>query len=103
MRRSGLPPAGNTDHGVENGIAPIDKRHSSRNLNSRNRFRLRAAHARLGPGSLVLYDVSTLHFKADAEDGCREPGLSKERRLDPQITLGLLTDTAGFSAQCRSV
>src|SRR4029078_440803 len=26
----------------------------------------------------------------------REPGFSKERRLDPQITLGLLTDASGF-------
>jgi transposase len=25
-----------------------------------------------------------------------EPGLAKERRLDPQITIGLLTDAAGF-------
>src|SRR6185437_2471990 len=29
-------------------------------------------------------------------DGFREPGFSKERRLEPQITLGLLTDAAGF-------
>ena len=55
-----------------------------------------AAHARLGPASLVLYDVSTLHFETDAGDGFREPGFSKERRLDPQITLGLLTDAAGL-------
>jgi hypothetical protein len=55
-----------------------------------------AAHARLGPASLVLYDVSTLYFETDAGDGFREPGFSKERRLDPQITLGLLTDSGGF-------
>uniref|UniRef100_UPI003AFA930A IS1634 family transposase n=1 Tax=Mycobacterium avium TaxID=1764 RepID=UPI003AFA930A len=55
-----------------------------------------AAHAQLGPASLVLYDVSTLHFETDAGDGFREPGFSKERRLDPQITLGLLTDAGGF-------
>jgi hypothetical protein len=55
-----------------------------------------ASHARLGPASLVLYDVTTLHFETDAGDGFREPGFSKERRLDPQITLGLLTDAAGF-------
>lgn len=55
-----------------------------------------ATHARLGPASLVLYDVSTLHFQTDAGDGFREPGVSKERRLDPQITLGLLTDASGF-------
>jgi Transposase DDE domain len=55
-----------------------------------------ASHAKLGSASLVLYDVSTLHFETDAGDGFREPGFSKERRLDPQITIGLLTDAAGF-------
>ena len=55
-----------------------------------------AGHAGLGPASLVLYDVSTLYFETDAGDGFREPGFSKERRLDPQITIGLLTDQAGF-------
>ena len=39
----------------------------------------------------VLYDVSTLYFETDAGHGFREPGFSKERRLDPQITIGLLT------------
>ena len=55
-----------------------------------------AAHAGLGPASLVLYDVSTLYFEADEGDGFREPGFSKERRLEPQITIGLLTDQSGF-------
>ena len=44
----------------------------------------------------MLYDVSTLYFETAAADGFREPGFSKERRLDPQITIGLLTDAAGF-------
>ena len=55
-----------------------------------------AAHAALGPASLVLYDVSTLYFETDQGDGFREPGFSKERRLEPQITIGLLTDSTGF-------
>jgi hypothetical protein len=55
-----------------------------------------ATHAALGPASLVLYDVSTLYFETDAGDGFREPGFSKERRLEPQITIGLLTDASGF-------
>ena len=55
-----------------------------------------AAHARLGPASLVLYDVSTLYFETDKGDGFREPGFSKERRLEPQITIGLLTGQDGF-------
>ncbi len=55
-----------------------------------------ASHARLGPASLVLYDVSTLYFETHQGDGFREPGFSKERRLEPQITIGLLTDHTGF-------
>ena len=55
-----------------------------------------AAHARLGPASLVLFDVSTLYFETDEGDGFREPGFSKERRLEPQITIGLLTGQDGF-------
>jgi hypothetical protein len=55
-----------------------------------------AAHAGLGPASLVLFDVSTLYFETDAGDGFREPGYSKERRLEPLITLCLLTDASGF-------
>lgn len=55
-----------------------------------------AAHAQLGPASLVLFDVSTLYFETDTGDGFREPGFSKERRLEPQITLGLLTDASGM-------
>jgi len=35
-----------------------------------------AAHARIGPASLVLYDVSTLYFETDQGDGFREPGFS---------------------------
>ena len=57
-----------------------------------------AAHARLGPASLVLDDVSALYFETDAGDGFREPGFSKERRLEPQITVGLLTDAGGVPA-----
>jgi hypothetical protein len=36
-----------------------------------------AAHAGLGPASLVLYDVSTLYFKAGQGDGFREPGFRR--------------------------
>ena len=61
-----------------------------------------AAHAALGPASLVLYDVSTLYFETDQGDGFREPGYSKERRLEPQITIGLLTDATGFPLTVQS-
>lgn len=53
-------------------------------------------HAGIGPSSLVLYDVTTLYFETDESDELRVPGFSKERRLEPQITLGLLTDGQGF-------
>ena len=55
-----------------------------------------AVHVGLGPATLVLYDVTTLYFETDEGDGFREPGFSKERRLEPQITVGLLTDARGF-------
>jgi hypothetical protein len=55
-----------------------------------------AAHAGLGPATLVLYEVTTLYFETEEGDGFREPGFSKERRLEPQITVGLLTDARGF-------
>jgi Transposase DDE domain len=55
-----------------------------------------AARTGLGPATLVLYDVTTLYFETDEGDGFRESGFSKERRLEPQITVGLLTDRDGF-------
>ncbi|GAA2017993.1 hypothetical protein GCM10009799_52260 [Nocardiopsis rhodophaea] len=55
-----------------------------------------ARHTGLGPASLVLYHDSTLDFQTDAGNGFREPGFSTERRLEPQITIGLLTDASGF-------
>ena len=36
-----------------------------------------AAHARLGPAGLVLYDVSTLYFETDEGDGFRESGFPR--------------------------
>lgn len=49
-----------------------------------------------GDLSLVLYDVTTLYFEAEKEDDLRRVGYSKERRVDPQIVVGLLVDRAGF-------
>ena len=62
-----------------------------------------AAHAGLGPASLVLYDVSTLYFETDEGDGFRESGFSKERRLEPQITIGLLTGAGRVPAHGQRV
>jgi hypothetical protein len=55
-----------------------------------------AEHVGLGPATYCLYDVTTLHFETHEGDGFRESGFSKERRLEPQITVGLLTDATGF-------
>ncbi len=44
----------------------------------------------------MLYGVSTLYFETNAGDGFRESRFFKERRPDPQITIGLLTDQDGF-------
>ncbi len=49
-----------------------------------------------GDISLALYDVTTLYFEAEKEDGLRKVGCSKERRVDPQIVVGLLLDRGGF-------
>jgi hypothetical protein len=88
---------------AEAGVEPVSYRTLTRRLPNfaKSSFRqaLSAAcakHAGLGPASLVLYDVSTLYFETDTGDGFREPGFSKERRLEPQITIGLLTDATGF-------
>ena len=87
----------------EAGVAPASYPTVNRRLRvyARDSWRQRisaacAAHAGLGPASLVLYDVSTLYFETDAGDGFRESGYSKERRLEPQITIGLLTSADGF-------
>lgn len=46
--------------------------------------------------SLLLYDVTTLYFEVQKEDDFRKSGLSKERRLEPQVIVGLLVDRSGF-------
>jgi Transposase DDE domain len=102
---SSSPSASSTACGVleEAGVAPPSYATVKRQLPvyAEDAWRQRlsaacAARARLGPASLVLYDVSTLYFETHQGDGFREPGFSKERRLEPQITIGLLADQAGF-------
>jgi hypothetical protein len=51
--------------------------------------------------SLLLYDVTTLYFEAESEDELRKVGYSKERRVDPQIVVGLLVDRTGFPLEIR--
>ncbi len=87
---------------AEAGVRPLSyrtvKRRSPLYAQAEWRRRLSGACAAgtdLGPSTLVLYDVTTLWFETDTGDGFREPGFSKERRLEPQITVGLLTDVTG--------
>jgi hypothetical protein len=87
----------------EAGVAPVPYRTVTRRLRvlAKGSWRQQisaacAAHARLGRASLVLYDVSTLYFETAEGDGFRESGFSRERRLEPQITIGLLTGADGF-------
>ena len=55
------------------------------------------AHStRDGQLRLVLYDVTTLYFEAEDEDELRKVGMSKERRVDPQILVGMLVTVNGF-------
>ena len=44
-----------------------------------------AHHAGIGPGTFILYDVTTLYFETDTPDELHKPGFSKERRLEPQM------------------
>ena len=57
---------------------------------------------RAGALTLVLYDVTTLYFEAEYEDGLRKVGMSKERRVDPQILVGLLVDAGGFPLEVHA-
>lgn len=60
------------------------------------------AHADAFGVSLILYDVTTLYFETQEEDDYRKSGLSKERRLEPQIVVGLLVDQSGFPVGLQS-
>jgi len=55
-----------------------------------------ARATRTGTLAVVLYDVTTLHFEVEREDKLRKVGMSKEHRVDPQVTVGLLTTAGGF-------
>jgi len=46
--------------------------------------------------TLLMYDVTTLYFETDTPDEFRIPGYSKERRLEPQIVVGVLVDQGGL-------
>jgi len=46
---------------------------------------------------LVFYDVTTLYFETDKEDGFRKTGFSKDgKHSHPQVVLGLLVSEGGY-------
>jgi len=91
----------------ELGVQPASRRTLFRSLSrcvtGDYRSRIQAACLRHVTGrgdlSLCLYDVTTLYFEAEEEDSLRKVGYSKERKVDPQIIVGLLVDRAGFPLQ----
>ncbi|MGL5810902.1 MAG: IS1634 family transposase, partial [Nocardioides sp.] len=92
-----------TDLGVKPASYATMKRTLTRAAKAGYREKIAAAcyeHASTaGDLSLVLYDCTTLYFEAEKEDDLRKVGYSKERRVDPQVVVGLLVDRAGFPLQ----
>lgn len=91
------------------GVDPIDQNKLYRSLAKAASLDYRKAisqacfeHVGRGVLTLVLYDVTTLYFEVQEEDGYRKPGMSKERRLEPQIIIGLLVDRNGFPLGLQS-
>lgn len=88
----------------ELGLSPPHRNTFTKTLKrcAANGYRDRVAQAcfahvwRGGDVSLLMYDVTTLYFETDTEDALRKVGFSKERRVDPQIVVGLLVDRTGF-------
>lgn len=59
------------------------------------------AEAGMRDMSAVYYDVANYYFETDAEDGLRRRGVSKERRPDPVVQMGLLQDAGGVPIAYR--
>jgi hypothetical protein len=55
-----------------------------------------ATRARLGPTSLVLYDVSTLHFETDTADGSANPGSPRSDAWSHRSPSGCSPNAAGL-------
>ena len=45
---------------------------------------------------LIYYDVTNFYFEIDKEDGLRKKGVSKERRPNPIVQMGLAADADGL-------
>ena len=85
MRGAGLvPDRDETAARVRQGLLAAEDRRGVR----------RPCRARPGEPSALRREHPV--FETDAGDGFGESGFSKERRLEPQITIGLLTGAGGF-------
>jgi transposase len=91
------------------GVDPLDRNQLYRSLVKASKLDYRKAisqacfeHVGRTRLTLVLYDVTTLYFEVQEADEYRKPGLSKERRLEPQIIIGLLVDQNGFPLGLQS-
>ena len=91
------------------GVNPLDRNQLYRSLVKASKLDYRKAisqacfqHVGRTRLTLVLYDVTTLYFEVQQEDEYRKPGMSKERRLEPQIIIGLLVDQNGFPLGLQS-
>jgi hypothetical protein len=91
------------------GVGPIDQNKLYRSLAKAAALDYRKTISQVcfehvsGSGlTLVLYDVTSLYFEVQEEDEYRKSGLSKERRLEPQIIIGLLVDQNGFPLGLQS-
>jgi len=91
------------------GVDPLDRNQLYRSLVKASKQDYRKAisqacfeHVGRSGLTLVLYDVTTLYFEVQEEDEYRKPGMSKERRLEPQIIMGLLVDQNGFPLGLQS-
>jgi len=91
------------------GVDPLDRNQLYRSLVKGSKLDYRKAisqayfqHVGRTRLTLVLNDVTTLYFEVQEEDDYRKPGMSKERRLEPQIIIGLLVDQNGFPLGLQS-
>jgi transposase len=91
------------------GVDPLDRNQLYRSLSKASKLDYRKTisqicfqHVGKDGLTLVLYDVTTLYFEVQKEDEYRKPGMSKERRLEPQIIIGLLVDKNGFPLGLQS-
>lgn len=85
------------DYPVQQIYRYMDKLHSTQKELVQQISFAHTKHILGGQISIVFYDVTTLYFEIDQEDGLRKTGFSKEgKHQNPQIVLGLLVSRNGY-------